>query len=550
MGKPYEYQINFKLYIILDNASDSNLPYFEIFVDVLIENGIAENPELMTRDLFMESQQEYSKHHIVKRFGSFTAFKSAYIEFHNSPKEKSANVSNKEPEITIDHSGAASEELFFGKRYIYNPKEDTYVFLFDNNSDIGKHIVVSGNRMKSILKAYSNYDNKPNTINEIATKFGYSRPVVTHMLRALGITHDSIPMTDPEYVEADTEKTVDELISDKKFAIYQGLQKRSWKETQDSALNWEKFLAGQYNPIVDFLSNWEAPTIVPAPKPSSDAKWKSCDRKNITPIIGLSDLHYGKHAHGSQQFRGTDWGIDDTIAAVSAYADYACGLKDRLNYNIEKVVVIGLGDFLDSITGMTDKGTLLDTHPKGEVQFEAALDSLIGFFYQLLTTYNEVEVHSAQGNHDSFADYVLFRCLELTFKQNQRITFHTTTQRWGTLRVNNSFFLYEHGYSAFYKSKTPASGAPLAAYVQSLLLSRAELLAGVKSRFFLQGDLHSYKSEEYSEFEFIQFSTLSTGDRYADNSNWSSKARQTVLLVGDNDLEGVLHFNYRKEKKK
>ena len=122
--------------------------------------------------------------------------------------------------------------------YFFNGNTDTYVF---NLAGIPTPVVLSGQVVRDLVTAYSNYDGSPSTLNECARTFKLPRNTIKKILSALGTTHDSLPFT-KEYVESSS----DDQISEDAFQMRQGalmrrLEREKWKEIQNNANKWANF---------------------------------------------------------------------------------------------------------------------------------------------------------------------------------------------------------------------------------------------------------------------------------------------------------------------
>ncbi len=80
---------------------------------------------------------------------------------------------------TADDYGNAEEELFHSKFYYYNKAKDEYIVHLPSKK---RPFIITGDYWRSIIDAYSNWDNQPSTINEMCRKFGLSRNTLVDLL--------------------------------------------------------------------------------------------------------------------------------------------------------------------------------------------------------------------------------------------------------------------------------------------------------------------------------------------------------------------------------
>jgi len=491
---------------------------------------------VITRDFFVKNSP-VTKHQLHKN-GGFGGIKRAVTEDPNQKLSELKLTIKQTINNELNRGGAVLEEkpkggsgLEYDKRYVYNKADGKYIFLLQKQT--GKNIVLDEDTVKSIIKGYSNYDGSQLSINQAANRFDIPRRHLIHILKILGITHDSIPVTNEDLADKDTNELIEEILQEKRFNLDQKLNKREWEETRRDANHWREFLHGVINPIESALDNW---------KPFTSKKIKSPNNKSEESLVlGLSDLHFGESATGDYMFSGKDWGIDDAHNTVIRYVEEINSFIKKRKSGFNRCDLAVLGDLVHGITGMTDKGTILEAHPKGSKQFTYALNSLIIFFNNLLEKFNEINVTSVGGNHDNFADFALMTCLESHYRNESRISFNVSSCRWAHFKVDDNLFLIEHGYSHRYKSKVPSAHASRENYINNLILKKPEM-RNAKNKYFIMGDRHHVEIKEYSNFEFFQFSTPVGGNEYADNSNWGNRPRQNGLVVSEKGVTEFVNF--------
>lgn len=440
--------------------------------------------------------------------------------------------STKIEEVEIANEIVSNKELDFKDGYVFNKEQDKYIFLCKK---VGRNVVLEGSLVKAILAAYSNFNGDGSSINEISRKFNIPRNVISEILTILNFTHDELPVLKEEYAEKSEEEIVDDLIQRKKFEAYQKFQKRDWKETQDAANKWHQLQIGQLNPIKDFINTFSftrEDVVIPEVKKTGD----------YDLIIGLSDLHFGGFADGDELYLGSDWNIDKTAQAVELIAFKIKKALASRTYQFKSLKLLLLGDLLDSLTGETEKGTELETHPIGEKQFDVAFKTLEKFISTIYSIFPNIEVIGVAGNHSYYGDWALMKCLEKFYSNNKNIKFNVSRKKWVDFKIGNSLFIAEHGYSAFYKARVPDDDKGRDAYVKNLLMSKPENLVGTKHRYFLTADKHTLEYKEYNGFEFFRFSTIVGGNRFVDHLNLKNSPRQNALIVGEDGVEEIVNF--------
>jgi UDP-2,3-diacylglucosamine pyrophosphatase LpxH len=417
------------------------------------------------------------------------------------------------------------------KHYEYDLAKDEYTFF--TAKKFGSDLVFTNSCINQIIKLYSKFSGNL-TSTEIGNKLGISSKVIQHILRVMHITHDSLSFTDEYISSKPAEEVVSETLEFKKTKIVEKLEKVEFNKIKENAEKWELFEHNYKNVIDSFLQNWTPPKYF-VPTLSKDQK-----ESDQELIVGCSDWHYGLIADERYLYAQKEWNISATEKTVE---DYSNQLVSHIKENSYKRITLAfLGDLIHGLDGLTDKGTKLEAHPIQEAQLETALNSSLKFIQNLLTVHNNVRVLAVPGNHSSFGDYFLLKMLSLIFQNDHRITFEITNKRFLTFNVGQNLFLLDHGYSAVTKSRLPAPGSGRENYINNLFMTKPEQMQNAKRLYYISADQHHMESSELTNVEHYMFSTLVGGCRYADNSGYKSRPRQSALVVKEQGVTQFLHF--------
>jgi len=426
------------------------------------------------------------------------------------------------------------ETLEFKEKYTYNKDTDVYVTPLKS---CPKPLVLSGAKHRAIIKALSSVVTPAQTVEEVSLKYSIPSKYLDEYKKVHSITRDSLPLSLEEIQENSVDANASQLLEEKKFQIAQTYEKLDWKDTQKDATAWREFQAEQLDPFALALENWTPPKL-----PIQTNKVSKGKPSEKTLVIGLSDLHFGHSSKSRYMYNRPDWNTQKTVEAVDKF----CGsiIKDisERSYIFKKVIILGLGDLIHSVSGKTARGTELKYDTIREEQFEYALTSLYAFITRIVATVPNVEVHSVYGNHNYEAEMALFRALEKGFCSDNRLKFYHYSSRPAAFRDGNTLFLLDHGADSVERAYVPTgSDSKLQLHVQSLLLSNPEILIGTKTRIFACGDKHHWENIEYNDFEFFMFSTIIGGDEHSNVNNLRNRARQSCLVLDEDGVKEVLH---------
>ena len=443
------------------------------------------------------------------------------------------NTGSDSRDKTDDNSWGSG--LKFTDKYIYNKEDDKYVMHLRAASG---NIVLTGDVVRGIKENYSNWYGNDHTINEISRNYKIPRSYMVEILRILGITHDSEPITDEQLIERNVDDVAGELIQKKKFQLYQEFQKRSWKETEEAASKWFKLKEGVLDPFLNFISNWNPPAY-------KAVKYTGLSKKHSVEkalVVGLSDVHFGAKSNSSESYRGKGYSSKEAANCVENYADEIQKIVATRNYSIDECVLASLGDILHTTgSGFTTKGTMLVHDCVKEEQFKIAFDSIVYLINSLLELFKKVRVKSVKGNHNDFGDWVLFKTLEAYYRSEPRIEFEVFQTDHGLFKVGNTLFVASHGYSAEYKGRLPASGKARESYVANLFLSKPEALIGVCQKVLITADQHHLEMKEYAEFEHYMLSTTVRGDKHSEAMGMNNRPRQSCFVVDGYGISEIVY---------
>jgi hypothetical protein len=419
------------------------------------------------------------------------------------------------------------------KPYFNNDTKQYIVFI----GALGRNIVVPESQHRSILQMYSKWDGEERSITEVCRTLQWPKQVLTEYLKKFGITHDSLPLTDEDLQGEPDDVLVSRLQELRKFSIYQKMEKESWDSIRGEAAKFRALKYKEYDPFQDFLARWKPVKY----EPLQEAELFKDTSKDVY-VVGLSDLHFGLAANARFMYNREGWSTEKTVSCVDKFVtSIVKDVTDR-KVGFKKCVVLCLGDFIHSMYGKTARGTELEFDTIKEDQFDYAMNSLVSLFTRLSGLFKNIEVHAVYGNHHYEVEMALFKALQAYFRTQKGIKFNLYSTRPAAFKVDATLFLIDHGADSRIKAWVPGINGPKRqSFIQSLLLSKPDLLQGVKTKLFCQGDKHHWENIEYNDFEFIMFSTIIGGDQYAASSNWQNKARQSCLILNEDGLKSILH---------
>jgi len=422
--------------------------------------------------------------------------------------------------VSSDPSGP--DKFFHSTNYVYNAETDTYITFLP---DLPKPIVLSGQTHREIVRAYSNFDGSPATINEVARAVKMPRNWLVKYLKAHEITHDREPFT----VEELTTRTDDELVEDalqlRRSVLYKKLEKAKWADIQEDALKWRSFheytlramtAALQSRPAVDIPRINIGPPLYP-----------------YAAVVGLTDLHLGKYSDPQENFESYNRNLarERLFDCTSDVLGRLClfGAPDKF------FVPIG-SDFMhiDNDQGTTTLGTNQDMDgTPAEILVSAC--QLMEDWILMLRQAGPVDLVLMSGNHDQMSGLAVLMYLEALFRKDPDVT--VSLDR--TPRV----------YRAYGKNLLGFAHGEVVSKTQDLagLMAReaGDLWSGCPKRTIYTGHIHSEKTETDVSFGVTrrQIPSLSGPDRWHARHGFLGAPKSLPLYLHDKNrgLVAVLH---------
>lgn len=417
------------------------------------------------------------------------------------------------------------DNLIDRDKYSYNKSTDQYIVPLKK---LSKNIVVPGDKHRAMQLAYCGEDGR--SVQEICYYNDFQESIFDEYKNVFGWIRKGITLPDEVIESTDNDSVVKSMMANRKFEIMQSFQKASWHETINNSNKWLKFQNNEFNPFEEALSKW-TPKKIKIKEPLKD-------KRRFSYLLTPSDWHIGAEFKIKDSFRKNEWNRETFESFFEKYLeDNKSKIKQNLT-SIDEIVVASMGDLMDGLRGMTEKGTLLNQEFSREEQFTYALDIITNLINNLIQFGIPIRIFSVKGNHDSLDNFILFETLSRVFPE---VEFTNFQERCGFMVIKENLFLIDHGAHDTLKAKVPRDRKSREAYVLSLFSSRPDLMDACGNKYFLQGDQHHNELMEFNDFEFIIVSSPSSSF-YADVNNWNSRPSQSSFLISDKGIVDIYRF--------
>lgn len=434
----------------------------------------------------------------------------------------------------------------------YHKESASYKFDFTAVPSIGQVLSVPEELVDKFIAMYSNHTGKGRfTVKDIADYFETDENVVKYILRVMDVTHgDAISagqlkkLAEEDLEEGELDQRLMELA--RKNVDLAGMKRHAKKMTssiiQSKAEQWDAFQEGLIDPWNEVLKKLEPVKVKKAKRPKF---LKNGDEP--VPVILLNDLHIGDSLKPGVTHLGNPFDTDTLIQRVEEYADFFVKKIEKGFFSTKEAHIMFLGDLLDSLKGITDRGTIIETEEKGNPVFDKAVDCLQKFMSRICDAVETVHVHCVGGNHDHFIDHAAVKVATAFLMGQGRLKKKNVTHysgRFGSTLINDAYFLFEHGNSHQYRgAKTKTQNSKRAVEIPEFMLEDPLATTGQQSRVFLCGDLHHEQQVQFKTFDFVKAGALVGANAYARENGYGVKPSQTILGITPKGIEYRMSFH-------
>lgn len=403
------------------------------------------------------------------------------------PEEEDADQDN-----TPTPDPKDSNDWLWEKDYIYNADTDAYVTF---TKSTGKPLVMPGHKHRAILKAYSNWDGSPATINQICRDFGIPRPWLIEYLKIHGVTHDSEPFSAEEVATRDVDEMVEDALQQKRRKLYQQYEIHRWRDTKKKAEKWDKFELEVLDRLQEMIEDSIPEYTVPVLKLDKA-------KQPYALVLSPTDFHWGMYA-----WDGESGDPYDREEAERRLFEHTQQIINRLPGEPEKILLAVGSDWfhIDGVHAATTKGTPQDIDGTPTEILVTGCE-LVRSFVDLLRQVAPVEVFSMEGNHDAHNSKVLLLFLSAWYRHEEDVLVHKDWRPRLYTKYGNTLIGFHHG------DKTPVKelGACMAREARNMWST-------CKYHVFFGGHLHHHHVREIGGITHYQLPSLAGSD------GWSSR---------------------------
>ena len=432
-----------------------------------------------------------------------------------------------EPLFVVEESSSAAppvkenhKKYISDKRIWYDEDRDIYTTYLPH---VPHAIQLPGEVHRDLVRAYSNFDGSPASVNELARTFHLPRNWIVKYLRVHEITHDREPFTPEEVMSKSEEELAHEALQIRRAALYTRLERDKWKGIQADARKWQEYEAHTLKKLENVVRKGGAKKVPKLNLPKAD--------KDFVDVISPTDFHWGKYGDvfecGEKYDRPTarERLISSTEKVLSVVAKH--GRPEK--------IIIGLGsDFFnaDTYNATTARGTPQDNDGNMS-EILATGCEMMSDYIDLLRQVAPVEMVLMSGNHDQLLSISLHLYLQAWYRHCDDVTTIKSGHSRQYIVYKNNLLCFHHGDGV---SKT-SDLARLAAVEASDSWGKCD------HHMVFTGHLHSEKVVEDRGFVRYQLPSLSGEDRWHARKGYvgNRKIIAAVLVDGDEGIRSAIY---------
>ena len=408
----------------------------------------------------------------------------------------------------------------------YDEDRDTYVA---NLPGVPQLIELPGSIHRDIVRAYSNFDNAPASVNQLAREFGLPRNWLIKYLRAHEITHDREPFTPEEIMSRTDDDLAEEALQIRRASIYTRIEQDKWKDIKKDANKWRIFETEVLRDLMSAVAGREPAGIPSPPLPELHG--------DFAAVVGLSDLHWGKYSDKTENWE--QYGREICRDRLFDCTQDAVARLLKLGTPEKFYVPIG-SDFLhiDNDLGNTTRGTPQDMDgTPAEILISACelMEDWVGY----LRSVAPVELVLMSGNHDRTLGLALLLYLDAFFRDDDGVTVQRDARPRAYRRYGSNLIGFVHG-DGVHKTRDLAG---------HMAREAAEEWPMCEHKTVYTGHLHSERVEVDTVYGVTrrQLPSLSGPDRWHARKGYIGTPKSLPIYVHDKDrgLICVVYANKR-----
>ena len=392
----------------------------------------------------------------------------------------------------VNNENAINDDNKSNVTYIRNESNQIEKYLIEvyRKDQTPFKTVLSREDVETIFGMYTYYGGNI-TARNVANEFPkYTVPEIKYIFRAFMLTKDSswaAPHLIEELNPAQLSQYRMNLKERAAFKYADATQEREFKNTLNKLASKVKQLEDRN----EFFKNLATSSY------TIESKIFEKDKTKPTGVLLLSDIHVGAFNTPNGYLSLDEYSENEINRRLDKIAEEICK-KDW-----DSLLVMNLGDSVDSYKGTTAKGTPLPTTMSDKEMSKMYMRVMLRFFKTLKNRFENVcYVCTGDSNHDSTIGWLNNVALSFQLEQ-MNVMCHISDDPIDIINIDNYSIIYMHGHD----SKTQFKGFPLHLDEKTKnWFNNYFLQSGFEfkqNKIVVKGDLHQFAVDSCATFDYI-----------------------------------------------
>lgn len=325
---------------------------------------------------------------------------------------------------TASKMASESRHLHIEKKYFYHKGRQIYIVVTREGV-----VIFDKETHDNLLLDYSDYGGKGDKQKDIALTYDLTPIQTADYIKAFGLTHDSLPISDEDSDLMDESDISELLVKKRRIKMKKAALKAERQIEKRLAEKWEDFDNNVNKPLIEAVKTMSISNL-------RLANMQPISRQDTAVVFHLQDLHFGKGDVSLTKYR-----------VKQSLRDLKCRFE---KYGNPDTIITQIGgDFFnsDNIKDTTTKGT----QQQSDIPYHKMVKDGYTFFYQIVDYLrelcNNVVLVSCQGNHDTELSLGLVMAAEQRYYECSDVSVVGYESPFNVVEWGDNLLCFFHGHS-------------------------------------------------------------------------------------------------------
>lgn len=362
----------------------------------------------------------------------------------------------------------------------------------------------AGPEHRAILAAYSNWDGKAATLNEISATFGWPRDELVEYLRVHRMTHDREPVTPEELLTESPARALKTIEARRRGALRRMAEAQKWRDEKKDAARWRAWEQEGWEVVREHFDR-----LARRPRQPAQVLVAPAERPYAL-VTSATDFHFGMYAWAGMTTRP----YSRAEAKERLLEHTSVLLAETSLRGAPERIYLGIGsDFFhcDGVAAATTSGTPLDIDGTPQQIMLAGLDLTVEHI-DMLKSVAPVTVVCLQGNHDRANATAALWGMAAWFRGDPRVDVIMDARSRVYTEYGENLITWAHG-----------DGVKPKELVRCISAEARQAWGRCRWKYVMAGHLHTESVQEIGGgIKYIQLPSLAGSDRWHAHNGFTS----------------------------